>query len=77
MHQGIGEASPQRARQRRRQRLYAARLKRGIAVYPVALGEREISALCDLGWLQERDADDRHAVGQAVTMVVREIAKIP
>ena len=56
-------------RHRRAQARYEARLRAGIALYPIPLGAREINALVRLGWLTDRAASDPEAVGEAVAAV--------
>jgi hypothetical protein len=55
-----------RARHRQRQACYEARLRAGVALYPVPLGAAEIDALVALGWLADRGVFDRDRVGEAL-----------
>ena len=62
-----------RTRHRQRQAAYEARLRDGIAVYPVALGSPELDALVRLRWLPEAAVGDRARVGEAVASAFREM----
>jgi hypothetical protein len=64
-----------RTRHRQRQARYAARLRECIAVYPVALGSRELDALVRLRWLPEAALGDRVQVGEAVASAFREMVR--
>jgi hypothetical protein len=63
-----------RALQRERQRHYEARQRAGVALYPAPLGDVEIGALIDLGWLPEGAEIDRRRVGEAVAAALRDMA---
>lgn len=62
-----------RVHQRQRQARYEARLRAGVALYPVPLGAAEIDALVALGWLPDRAVFDRDSVGEAVASAFREM----
>ena len=64
-----------RARHRQRQARYEARLRDGVALYPVPLGASEIDALVMLRWLPETAVDDRERVGEALATAFRELAR--
>jgi hypothetical protein len=64
----------ERARHRQRQARYEARLRDGVALYPVPLGALEIDALVALGWLREGYEIDRDRVGEAIVAAIRDMA---
>ena len=64
-----------RARHRQRQARYEARLRDGVALYPVPLGAAEIDALVALGWLTDRTVFDRDRVGEALASAFREMVR--
>jgi hypothetical protein len=64
-----------RACHRQRQARYEARLRAGVALYPVPLRASEIDALVMLRWLPEAAAGDRGRVGEAVASAFREMVR--
>ena len=65
----------ERARHRKRQARYEARLRDGVALYPVPLGAAELDALVALGWLPDCVVLDRDRVGEALASAFREMAR--
>jgi hypothetical protein len=66
---------PKRARHRQRQAAYEARVRAGVALYPVPLGAAELDALVALGWLSDSIVLDRDRVGEALASAFREMAR--
>jgi hypothetical protein len=62
-----------RARHRRRQAAYEARLRDGIGLFPTPLGASEIDVLVTLNYLPEGAEDNRRRVGEAVAAGIRSL----
>jgi hypothetical protein len=76
----IGAVMDQRVTDRKnpateRQRRWRANGKAGEAVSPVRWGGSVANGLCRYGWLAERDCADRKKVGDAITRLLRDMAK--
>jgi hypothetical protein len=75
---GDMDAYYQRQRQRdawrRASKRYRIRVRTHERIAEVPYGEAELSFLIRLGWLAEGDADDRRAVGVAISRLIREVA---
>jgi hypothetical protein len=68
----VSRHESKRARQRQHQARYEARLRAGIALYPVPLGADEIDALVTLNWLPDGAEVDRRRVGEALAAAFQE-----
>ena len=53
---------------------YRIRVQSHERIAEVPYGEAELTLLIRLGWLAEDDADDRRAVGAAISRLIREAA---
>jgi hypothetical protein len=62
-----------RARHRRRQAAYEARLRDGIGLFPTPLRASEIDVLISLNYLPEGAEYDRRRVGEAVAAAIRSL----
>jgi hypothetical protein len=62
---------------RERRRRLRLRRKLQVVVAPVEVGCDVIDLLVKLQWLNERDADDRQAIGRAIARGLRLSAKVP
>jgi hypothetical protein len=62
-----------RARHRRRQAAYEARVRDGIGLFPTPLGAREIDVLVTLNYLPEGAEENRRRVGEAVAAAIRSL----
>jgi hypothetical protein len=62
----------QREAWRRASRRYRIRVQTHERIAEVPYGEAELSLLIRLGWLDEGDAEDRRAVGAAISRLIRE-----
>jgi hypothetical protein len=63
------------ARHTRRQRVYRSRVRNGLTVIPVEVGADILDLLVRLRWLDDRLADDRNAVGRAITRMLLDVAE--
>jgi hypothetical protein len=62
-----------RARHRRRQAAYEARVRDGIGLFPTPLGASEIDVLVTLNYLPEGAEENRRRVGEAVAAAIRSL----
>ena len=58
-------------RRRARQRAYRKRLRESRVIVSVEVDAATLDLLLRLGWLRERDAADRQAVGAAIAELLR------
>lgn len=63
--------SPQHARTAR----YRQRLKRGEGIAPTVYDAEIIGLLLDLHWLAEGESEDRRAIGEAISRMLKDTAK--
>jgi hypothetical protein len=67
------DPSPSKAARRRaRDRRYRARKSRCAAVAPVEFDSGVVDFLIATHWLDEREAEDRHAIGAAISAALRD-----
>lgn len=56
---------------------YRARLKRGERIAPVPVTDQVVELLIATGWLQVEASEDRRAVGEAITRMLKDTRHIP
>ena len=71
------DPSPSRRRQaaRARDARYRQRAARGLATCPVEYSGDVVSFLLKTQWLAEREADDRRAIGRAISAALAEMVQ--
>ena len=51
---------------------YRQRLERGERIVPVPVTDQVIALLLDLHWLAEGESEDRRAIGEAISRMLKE-----
>jgi hypothetical protein len=69
--------TPDHDLKRQRQARHRARQQRHVIVVPVELDELTIGWLVRLRWIEDKRADDRNALGQAIAALLLDAAQAP